>query len=74
MDFLLMKRIADSCLERRTAEIQTYVYGYLVDEKTPEELVAGLNRIRSEEKARVLAEDALHAKQSAPQVSEVGEA
>lgn len=71
-DFLMLKRIADSCLERRGEELRTYLYGFLVDEKTAEELIAGLNRIRSEEKARVLAEDVLA--RGGAQVSEVGEA
>lgn len=57
MDFLLLKRIADSCLEKRATEIKDYVYGFLLEEISDEGIAAGLRRLKSEQRARVLKED-----------------
>lgn len=57
MDFVLKRRIGESVMEHRKSEADVYVFGWLIEEKSDEELLAGLRRIKAEQKTRVMKED-----------------
>ncbi len=58
MDFVFRKRIADRIAEHRTTEVVSVVYGRALEEITDDEMCARFQRIRAEEKAFLIAEDA----------------
>jgi hypothetical protein len=55
---LLLKRVAEAVLERRHDELTAAVFNHALGDMSDEELCARLRRIRGEERARVLSEDA----------------
>jgi hypothetical protein len=58
VDEVFARRTGEAALERRRDEITTAIFGFLIEELNDDELVARLRRIRSEERARIIAEDA----------------
>lgn len=55
---LLVRRTAESFLERRRDEVTAAVFAHALGDLSDDELCARLRRIRGEERARVLTEDA----------------
>jgi len=57
LDILLLKRIAESTIEKRSTEISDTLFAFFVEELNDEELCARLRRFKAEARARVIAED-----------------